>query len=114
MKKLIAVMAMVALSALVLVACAPTSQLNETNTLVARRAIEATDRYLDGGSLDSARSAVERERGNVDDSDEKSFSLDSRLLILQTALTASALQENVTSVREARNGVAELAGIKDR
>jgi len=106
------VLAIIVLS---VVACGPTSRLNETNTLVATRVINAVDAYLDGGSLNSVRTVVEREMGNVDDSCDTAFLLSARLITLNAELFHSSVRgEDVEAIRGFRNGVAELAGIRNR
>ena len=94
-------------------ACNPTreSQLNETNTLIAKRAIIAVDKYLDGDpDIRAARQAVTAEREKVDESDDRSFFLRADLTLLSTAL----LSEDAAKIRVARNTLAERAGMPDR
>jgi len=102
------------------IACTPTreSKLNETNTLIAKRAIAAIDTYLDGDpDWKSVRDTVDRERKKIDEDDEKIhvFSLRSSFNSIATTFTTFETKgEDVARLRAARNEVAELAGIPKR
>ena len=115
MKKLI--ICFLVLIALSVTACTPSSSLNETNTLVATRIVNAADEYLDGKStLRDVVRVVDRERGNIDESGEdRHVSLTLNLSTFSyLQVKAQADGEDVSAVREARNKVAELAGIRRR
>jgi len=122
MKLFIKRVALLILGLLILlsVACTPKleSKLNETNTLIAKRAITAVDKYLDGDpDWKSAKDAVDRERNKIDEDDEKIhwFSLSSDLLIISTTFTGFYTKgEDVAKIRAKRNDIAELAGIPKR
>jgi len=108
--------ALVLVATMSLVACTPSSQLNETNTLVATRVVAVADRYLDGnGTLRDIRTVIDRERGNIDEDDDKAFFLTISFSTMSTVVLASETRgEDVPRIREARNKVAELAGIRKR